>query len=117
MNNRRGTGLFSGARAGFVRRARGILAVVVPAIGLAIALVGAAPAQQALAQDSSGGTINIGGSIADTVAGAVSGIATGGGTASGGVQTEHNELDFGDDEGVAISDASGGNHNAGATRK
>jgi hypothetical protein len=117
MNNRRGTGLFSDARAGFARRARGILAVVVPAVGLAIALVGAAPAQQALAQDNSGGTINIGGSIADTVAGAVSGIATGGGTASGGVQTEHNELDFGDDEGVAISDASGGNHNAGATRK
>jgi hypothetical protein len=33
------------------------------------------------------------------------------------VQTEHNELSFGDQEGVAISDASGGNHNAGATRK
>jgi hypothetical protein len=117
MNNRRGTRPFSGAVTGFGRRARGILAVVVPAVGLAIALVGAAPAQHALAQDSSGGTINIGGSIADTVAGAVSGIATGGGSASGGVQTEHNELSFGDQEGVAISDASGGNHNTGATRK
>ena len=96
-------------------RARRMLAVIVPAVGLAVALVGA-PAEHALAQDNSGGTINIGGSIADTVAGAVSGIASPS-HASGGVQTSHSEMDFGDDEGLAIADGSGGNHNTGATSK
>jgi hypothetical protein len=48
------------------------------------------------------------------VTNAVSGIATnsgGGGTVTGGVQVEHNEMHLGDQEGLAISDASGGNHN------
>lgn len=92
------------------------LVVAASAVAVSVALLGAAPA---FAQESSGGTINIGGSIADTVAGAVSGIATGGsgGSLSGGVSVERNEASFGEDEGVAISDASGGNYNASATRK
>jgi hypothetical protein len=94
---------------------RRVLAVVVPAAGLALALTGVAPVEQAFAQQNGGGTINIGGSIADTVAGAVSGISSS--NASGGVQSTHNEMNFGDDEGLAISDASGGNSNASATNK
>ena len=91
------------------------LVIAASAVALsALALLGAAPA---FAQESSGGTINIGGSIADTVAGAVSGIATGGGSASGGTSVEHTEASFGEDEGVAISDASGGNHNLSAKSK
>jgi hypothetical protein len=73
--------------------------------------------EQAFAQSNSGGTISIGGDIADTVAGAVSGIATGGGSASGGTSVEHTEASFGEDEGLAISDASGGNHNLSAKSK
>lgn len=97
-------------------RVRGILAVAVPAAGLALALIGVAPGEQALAQQNEAGTITIGGSIADTVAGAVSGISSPS-EASGGVQTSHSEMSFGDDEGLAVSDASGGNHNASATNK
>jgi hypothetical protein len=105
MKNQRDTGL--------IGRARRVLVIGVPAVGLAVAMVGVAPAQQTLAQDSSGGSIDIGGSIAATVASAVSGIATNGGgtTTIGGVSTEQNNLQFGDDESVAISDASGGQHN------
>jgi hypothetical protein len=40
-----------------------------------------------------------------------------GGTASGGDSVEHTEASFGEDEGVAISDASGGNHNLSAKSK
>lgn len=99
-------------RAGLIRRARRVLVVGVPAVGLAAAMVGLVPAQQTLAEESSGGSINIGGDIAATVAGAVAGIATNGsGTTIGGISVEHNELEFGDDESVAISDASGGHHN------
>jgi hypothetical protein len=71
-------------------------------------MVGVAPAGQALAQD------DIGANIAATVAEAVSRIAThssGGSIVTGSVSTEHNALDFGDDEGTALSDASGGNYN------
>ncbi|MGH2618475.1 MAG: hypothetical protein ACRDJC_24860 [Thermomicrobiales bacterium] len=119
MNNRRDAGVFSTMRTGVGRRVRGILMVTVPALGLAVALVGFAPAAPASAQDNSGGSINIGGSIADTVAGAVSSISTGsgGGSVSGGVSVEHNEASFGEDEGTAIADASGGNHNASATNR
>jgi hypothetical protein len=88
MNYRRIAGLFGGAAAGAL------------AVG----------AEVAQAQESSGGTVNIGSSIADTVTGAVSGIATNS-SASGGTQVEHSELHLGDQEGLAISDASGGNHN------
>jgi hypothetical protein len=95
---------------------RRILAVAVPAVGLAVALMGAIPADNALAQRDSAGTISIGGSIADTVAGAVSGISSSS-DASGGVQSSHSELDFGDQEGLAISDSSGGNHNTAADSK
>jgi len=105
MKNRLDTGL--------IGRARRVLAIGVPAVGLAVAMVGVAPVQQALAQDNGGGSINIGGSIADSVASAVSDIAThsGGTTAVGSISVENNNLDFGDDEGTAISDASGGDHN------
>src|SRR5215213_7635469 len=107
MKNRLDTGL--------IGRARRVLVIGVPAVGLAVAMIGVAPVQQALAQDSGGGSINIGGSIAATVASAVEDIAThsGGGstTAVGGISVENNNLDFGDDEGTAISDASGGDHN------
>jgi hypothetical protein len=98
---------------GLVGRARRGLLVSVPALGLAMAMVGVVPAQQAFAQESSGGSINIGGSIAATVADAVSGIDTNSdsGTVFGGIQLESNSADLGDDEGTAISDASGGNYN------
>ena len=90
MNYRRIMGLFGGAVAG-------------------AAAVGAEVAQ---AQESSGGTIDLGGSISSTVSGAVSSIATNsGGTVQGGTQVEHNEIHLGEQEGLAISDASGGNHN------
>jgi hypothetical protein len=93
---------------GLIGRARRVLLIGVPAVGLAVAMVGVAPAQQALAQD-------IGADIAATVAAAVSTIATnsssGNTTAIGGISTESNDLEFGEDEGTAVSDASGGNHN------
>lgn len=90
MNYRRIAGVFGGA-----------------AVGATV--VGAELAE---AQDSSGSTVDLGGSIADSVTGAVSSIATNsGGTVSGGVQSEHNEINLGEQEGLAISDASGGNHN------
>jgi len=47
------------------------------------------------------------------VSGAVSGIST----THGGSQTSHNEMYLGDQEGLAISDASGGNYNVGAEQK
>jgi hypothetical protein len=97
-------------------RVRGILAMVVPAAGLALALMSAAPAEQAVAQQNQAGTISIGGSIADTVAGAVAGISSSS-DASGGVQSTHNEMSFGEEEGLAVSDASGGNTNVSATSK
>jgi hypothetical protein len=43
----------------------------------------------------------------------VSGIATNS-NASGGVQVSHSDLSFGDQEGLAVSDASGGSHNISA---
>jgi hypothetical protein len=93
-----------------------------------------AGAQIAQAQDHSGSNVDLGGSIRDTVNGAVSGAApsgnsggtittggqsgdtTTGGGSSGGIITgsthvQHNEVSLGDQEGVAISDASGGNSN------
>lgn len=96
MDYRRVTGLFGGAAAGAL------------AVG----------AELAQAQDNSGGNITIGGgtgelseSISGTVANAVSGIATSGGSASGGTTVERTEASFGEQEGTAIADASGGNNN------
>jgi hypothetical protein len=90
MDYRRILGLFGGAVAGTL------------AIG----------ADVARAQQNSGGTVDIGGNIAGTVGNAVSGIATSsGGSASGGTQVQHNEISLGESEGLAISDASGGNNN------
>jgi hypothetical protein len=103
---------------GAIVRARRVLMTGVPAVGLALAMIGVAPAQQAFAQESSGGSINIGGSISATVAGAVSDIDTNGGstTTIGGVSVEENNLEFGEDESTAISDASGGHHNVSEKR-
>ena len=105
MKNRRDTGL--------IGRARRVLVIAVPAVGLALALVGVVPARQALAQESSGGSIDIGASIVTTVTGAVSDIATNGGstTTIGGTSVEENQIEFGDDESTAIADSSGGSHN------
>lgn len=90
MNYRRMTGPIGGAAAGAL------------AVG----------AEIAQAQDNSGATVDLGGSIADTVSGAVSSIATNsGGSASGGTSVQRNEINLGEQEGVAISDASGGNNN------
>ena len=118
MKHRRAADQSVAVRIGRERRIRTRLAVAAPAVVLAIVLLGVAPAQQVLAQQNSGGTITIGGSIADAVAGAVSSVATGsGGSASGGVSVERTEDSFGEDEAVAISDASGGNHNVSANRE
>ena len=104
MKNRRDTGL--------IGRARRVLVIAVPAVGLALAMGGVVPARQALAQESSGGSIDIGASIVTTVTGAVSGVATGSGsTTIGGISFEENEIEFGDDESTAIADSSGGSHN------
>lgn len=90
MNYRRITGLFGGAAAGAL------------AVGTQIAE----------AQHNSGGSVDLGGSIADTVGGAVSSVATNsGGSVHGETRVEHNEIHLGDQEGLAISDASGGNNN------
>lgn len=105
MKNRRDTGL--------IGRARRVLVIAVPAVGLALAVAGVVPAGQALAQESSGGSIDIGASIVATVTDAVSVIATGSDstTAIGGILVEQNEIEFGDDESTAIADSSGGSHN------
>jgi hypothetical protein len=96
---------------GLIGRARHVLMVGVPALGLAVAMVGVAPAGQASAQD------DIGANIAATVADAVSSIATnssGGSNVTGSVSVQHSEMALGDKEGTSISDASGGNHNLSA---
>ena len=100
MKNRRDTGLIS--------RARRVLLVGVPAV----AMVGVVPAQQASAQE-----IDIGASIAETVAEAVAGIASPAGessTAFGGLVLQSDEIELGEEESTAISDASGGNRNVSA---
>ena len=92
---------------GLTGRARRVLLIGMPAVGLAVAMVGVAPAQQALAQD-------IGDEITATVAAAVAAIDTNsssGGTVIGGISTQSNTAEFGEDEGTALSDASGGDHN------
>ena len=84
MNFRRITGLFGGATAGAI-------------------VLGAEIAQ---AQEE------LGDSIANSVAGAVSGIATNsGGTVGGGTSVERSEVSLGEQQGLAIADASGGNNN------
>jgi hypothetical protein len=57
---------------------------------------------------------DLGDSIAETVSGAVSSIATnssGGGSVSGGESSESTSLELGEQTGLAIADASGGNNN------
>ena len=96
---------------GLIGRARRVLLVGVPAVGLVVAMVGVTPAQQASAQE-----IDIGASIVATVKEAVAGIVTPGesSTASGGLVRESSEIQLGEEESTAISDASGGNGNVSA---
>ena len=57
---------------------------------------------------------DLGANIANTVTNAVSSVATNsssGGTLIGGVSTESNSVDLGEQTGTAIADASGGNNN------
>jgi hypothetical protein len=57
---------------------------------------------------------DLGESIANTVQSAVAPIATnssGGGTVSGGESVESSEVELGEQTGLAIADASGGNNN------
>jgi|SwirhirootsSR2_FD_contig_123_3604_length_616_multi_3_in_0_out_2_1 hypothetical protein len=55
---------------------------------------------------------DLGESIANTVSGAVSDIATNSDTSAiGGVSVEHSEVNLGEQTGLAIADASGGNNN------
>jgi hypothetical protein len=75
-------------------------------------LAAGAVANVAQAQQNTGGTVDLGGSIADSVSGAVSSIATNsGGTVTGSTSVQHNEISLGEQEGLAVSDASGGNNN------
>jgi hypothetical protein len=72
----------------------------------------AAGAELAEAQQNSGSTVDLGGSIADSVHDAVGSVSTNsGGNASGGTRVEHSELSLGEQQGLAVSDASGGNNN------
>jgi hypothetical protein len=54
---------------------------------------------------------DLGDSIANTVSGAVSSVATNSGTVRGGESVEHSEVNLGEQQGLAIADASGGNNN------
>jgi hypothetical protein len=54
---------------------------------------------------------DLGDSIANTVSGAVSSVATNSGTVRGGANVEHSEVNLGEQQGLAIADASGGNNN------
>ena len=54
---------------------------------------------------------DLGDNIANRVSGAVSSIATNGGTVSGGESVEHSEVNLGEQTGLAVADASGGNNN------
>jgi len=96
---------------GLIGRARRVLLVGVPAVGLVVVMVGVTPAQHASAQE-----IDIGASIVATVKEAVAGIVTPGesNTASGGLVRESSEIQLGEEESTAISDASGGNGNVSA---
>jgi hypothetical protein len=119
MKSRRAADLSTGMWKNLDRRLRNPAALTVAAAVMA-ALLGVAPAQHAFAQDDSGGSIYVGGDITATVEDAVSNITTGGssgGTVSGGDSFEHSEASFGDDEGLAIADASGGNRNQAANKK
>jgi hypothetical protein len=57
---------------------------------------------------------DLGDSIANTVSGAVSSIATNsssGGSVSGGESAESNSIELGEQQGLAIADAGGGDNN------
>jgi hypothetical protein len=54
---------------------------------------------------------DLGESIANTVSSRVSSDATNSGTVSGGTSVESSAVELGENQGVAIADASGGNNN------
>jgi hypothetical protein len=54
---------------------------------------------------------DLGESIANTVSSRVSSVATNSGTVSGGTSVESSAVELGENQGVAIADASGGNNN------
>jgi hypothetical protein len=54
---------------------------------------------------------DLGNSIASAVTSAVSSIDTNGGSVTGGTSIESSSVDLGEQTGVAIADASGGNNN------
>ena len=79
-------------------------------LGAAGAAVGAVAVGTEIAQAQD----DLGASIANSVTGAVSSIATNsssGGDVFGGVSTETSSVDLGEQTGLAIADASGGNNN------
>jgi hypothetical protein len=79
-------------------------------LGAAGAAVGAVAVGTEIAQAQD----DLGANIANTVTNAVSSVATNsgsGGTLIGGVSTESNSVDLGEQTGTAIADASGGNNN------
>jgi hypothetical protein len=79
-------------------------------LGAAGAAVGAVAVGTEIAQAQD----DLGANIANTVTNAVSSVATNsssGGTLIGGVSTESNSVNLGEQTGTAIADASGGNNN------
>jgi len=76
-------------------------------LGAAGATVGAVAVGTEIAQAQ-----DLGSSIANTVTGAVSSVATNsGGSVAGGTSVESSQVDLGEQTGTAIADASGGNNN------
>jgi hypothetical protein len=80
--------------------------------GLVTGLFGGATAGSVAIGEVAQAQQDLGDSIANSVSGAVSSIATNsGGTASGGTSVERSEVSLGEQQGLAISDASGGSNN------
>jgi hypothetical protein len=73
-------------------------------------LFGAAGAL-AVGTEIAGAQDDLGESIANTVSSRVSSVATNSGTVSGGTSVESSAVELGENQGVAIADASGGNNN------
>jgi hypothetical protein len=72
----------------------------------------AAAGAVAIGADAAQAQDDLGDSIANTVSGAVASIATNsGGSVTGGTSVQSDVIQLGEQEGVAISDASGGDNN------
>ncbi|MCC6312550.1 MAG: hypothetical protein IT337_00955 [Thermomicrobiales bacterium] len=96
-------GLLGGAMVG-VLAAAGAAAQEMPTTDAISADVNARVGAAGISIGDAGGTINVGGSGGGSV-------STGGGTATGGNMTGGDSMNIGGNEGLAIADASGGNHN------